>query len=110
MAYGFLKVGISQTMLWLKGRQYMDTKTNMEEEEAGGVLRRRSRREVASEECIPSLLCIFSAICYAGFNIISKVYLDKGMSVYVLVAYGHAFETLTTAFLAFLFERYLFSL
>nr|XP_048328479.1 WAT1-related protein At5g07050-like [Ziziphus jujuba var. spinosa] len=77
----------------------------MEEEEAGGVLRGRSRREVASEECIPYLFCIFSAVCFAGFNIISKVYLDKGMSVYVLVAYGHAFGTLTTAFLAFLFER-----
>ncbi|KAH7533641.1 hypothetical protein FEM48_Zijuj04G0153200 [Ziziphus jujuba var. spinosa] len=83
----------------------MHTKTNMEEEEAGGVLRGRSRREVASEECIPYLFCIFSAVCFAGFNIISKVYLDKGMSVYVLVAYGHAFGTLTTAFLAFLFER-----
>jgi hypothetical protein len=37
--------------------------------------------------------------------IVSKIYLGKGMSHYALVAYGHAFGTLATALLAFLFER-----
>ncbi|XP_019074425.1 WAT1-related protein At5g07050 [Vitis vinifera] len=40
----------------------------------------------------------------AGFNIVSKVSLDKGMSRYVLVVYGHAFGTLATALLVLLFE------
>ncbi|WCJ39091.1 nodulin MtN21 /EamA-like transporter family protein [Euphorbia peplus] len=53
----------------------------------------------------PYVLCIFSCLSYATFNIISKVCLDKGMNPYVLVAYGYAFGTLSTAFLAFLFER-----
>jgi hypothetical protein len=33
------------------------------------------------------------------------VSLDKGMSHYMLVAYGHAFGTIPTTLLAFLFER-----
>ncbi|XVE78464.1 hypothetical protein DITRI_Ditri13aG0147500 [Diplodiscus trichospermus] len=50
-------------------------------------------------------LCIFCNICYGGYNIISKVSLDNGMSSYVLVVYGHFFGALTTALLALLFER-----
>ncbi|XVE78468.1 hypothetical protein DITRI_Ditri13aG0147700 [Diplodiscus trichospermus] len=57
----------------------------------------------------PYALCIFCNFCAAGFNIISKVSLDNGMSCYVLVVYGHVFGTLTTALLAFLFESYGFS-
>ncbi|WCJ39105.1 nodulin MtN21 /EamA-like transporter family protein [Euphorbia peplus] len=53
----------------------------------------------------PYLLCVFCSFCFAGFNIISKVSLDKGMSLYVLVAYAYVFGTLTTAILALLFER-----
>ncbi|PON40851.1 WAT1-related protein [Trema orientale] len=41
----------------------------------------------------------------AGFFMVNKVSLNKGMSRYVLVTYGYAFGTLATALLAFLFER-----
>ncbi|KAM1016323.1 hypothetical protein ACFX13_046769 [Malus domestica] len=44
-------------------------------------------------------------ICFAGFNVVSKVSLDKGMSCYVLVVYAHVFGTLATALLALIFER-----
>ncbi|XP_057978727.1 WAT1-related protein At5g07050-like [Malania oleifera] len=57
------------------------------------------------EELKPYAYCIFSNLCYAGFNIISKVCLDDGINPYVLVAYGHAFGAISTAILAFLFER-----
>ncbi|KAL6347132.1 hypothetical protein AAG906_012713 [Vitis piasezkii] len=57
------------------------------------------------EEWKPYMLCVFSNICFAGFNIVSKVSLDKGMSRYVLVVYGYAFGTLATALLVLLFER-----
>ncbi|XP_050279962.1 WAT1-related protein At5g07050-like isoform X2 [Quercus robur] len=73
-----------------------------EESVRGG---RGSTKQEVCKELKPYIYCIFSSFCYAGFNIVSKVYLDKGMSRYVLVAYGHAFGTLATAFLAFLFER-----
>ncbi|WCJ39104.1 nodulin MtN21 /EamA-like transporter family protein [Euphorbia peplus] len=53
----------------------------------------------------PYLLCVFCSFGFAGFNIISKVSLNKGISVYVLVAYAYVFGTLTTAILALLFER-----
>ncbi|XP_058004077.1 WAT1-related protein At5g07050-like [Hevea brasiliensis] len=53
----------------------------------------------------PYLLCVFCSFCYAAFNIISMVCLDKGMSRYVLVAYGYVFGTVATAFLALLLER-----
>ncbi|KAM4071365.1 hypothetical protein ACB094_11G057100 [Castanea mollissima] len=73
-----------------------------EESVRGG---RGSTKQEVCKELKPYIYCIFSSFCYAGYNIVSKVYLDKGMSRYVLVAYGHAFGTLATAFLAFLFER-----
>lgn len=53
----------------------------------------------------PYMLSIFCCFCYAGYNLVSKVSLDEGMSRYVLVVYAHAFGTLATAVLAFLFER-----
>ncbi|KAF2323747.1 hypothetical protein GH714_036808 [Hevea brasiliensis] len=53
----------------------------------------------------PYLLCVFCSFRYAAFNIISMVCLDKGMSRYVLVAYGYVFGTVATAFLALLLER-----
>ncbi|CAB4274005.1 unnamed protein product [Prunus armeniaca] len=59
-----------------------------------------SKREVSK----PYVLCIFANICFAGFPVVIKVSLDKGMSCYVLVVYGHAFGTLATALLALLFE------
>ena len=74
-----------------------------EESVRGG---RGSTKQEVCKELKPYIYCIFCSFCYAGYNIVSKVYLDKGMSRYVLVAYGHAFGTLATAFLAFLFERY----
>ena len=78
----------------------------MEEQEEG--VRGRignSKQEKACAELKPYIYCILANICLAGFNIVSKVSLDNGMSRYVLVAYGHAFGTLATALLAFLFER-----
>ena len=57
------------------------------------------------EEWKAYMLCVFSNICLAGFNIVSKVSLNKGMSHYVLVVYGYAFGTLATAILVLLFER-----
>ena len=57
------------------------------------------------EEWKAYILCVFSNICFAGFNIVSKVSLNKGMSRYVLVVYGYAFGTLATAILVLLFER-----
>ncbi|XP_025012009.1 WAT1-related protein At5g07050-like [Ricinus communis] len=53
----------------------------------------------------PYIFCIFCSFCYAASNIIAKLCLDKGMSRYVLVVYGYAFGTVTTAVLALLFER-----
>ncbi|KAL5581570.1 hypothetical protein UlMin_014012 [Ulmus minor] len=65
----------------------------MEEQEAR--LRGRSKREIVIEESTPYIICILSNVSAAGFNIISKISLDTGMSCYVLVAYGHAFGTLS---------------
>ncbi|XP_057978725.1 WAT1-related protein At5g07050-like [Malania oleifera] len=70
-----------------------------------GKRERRGSVRGLCEELKPYIYCIFSNFCYAGYNIISKIYLDKGMSRFVLVAYGHAFGTIATAILAFLFER-----
>ncbi|KAJ0088210.1 hypothetical protein Patl1_33071 [Pistacia atlantica] len=57
------------------------------------------------KELKPYILSIFCSFCYAGYNIVSKVSLDDGMSFYVLVVYAHGFGTLATALLALLFER-----
>ncbi|KAJ0028033.1 hypothetical protein Pint_36472 [Pistacia integerrima] len=57
------------------------------------------------KELKPYILSIFCSLCYAGYNIVSKVSLDDGMSLYVLVVYAHGFGTLATALLALLFER-----
>ncbi|KAJ0027241.1 hypothetical protein Pint_36500 [Pistacia integerrima] len=57
------------------------------------------------KELKPYILSIFCSFCYAGYNIVSKVYLDDGMSFYVLVVYAHGFGTLATALLDLLFER-----
>ncbi|PON40847.1 Plant-drug/metabolite exporter [Trema orientale] len=65
----------------------------------------KSKREMFIEESIPYILCILCSFCGAGYFVVSKVSLDKGMSRYVLVAYGYAFGTLATALLAFIFER-----
>lgn len=78
-------------------------------EQEGRALRRRSKREIVIEESKPYILCLLCVVIEAGFNIISKVTLDKGMSFYVLVFYGHAFGTLATSLLAFLFERFGFA-
>ncbi|OMO88979.1 Drug/metabolite transporter [Corchorus olitorius] len=53
----------------------------------------------------PYAICILLGICSAGFNVISKVSLDTGMSSYVLVVYGCIIGTFTTALFALLFER-----
>ncbi|XP_041003881.1 WAT1-related protein At5g07050-like [Juglans microcarpa x Juglans regia] len=79
-----------------------------EQEQESGVRDGRlgsSSKGEACEEFRQYMYCIFSNFCFAGYNIVSKVSLDKGMSRYVLVAYGHAFGTLATAVFVFLFER-----
>lgn len=81
----------------------MQMEMQMEEQRVKGS----SKRDKVIEEWKPYILCIFSNVCFAGFNIVSRVSLDKGMSRYVLVVYGHAFGTLATALLAFLFERFI---
>ncbi|XP_058074264.1 WAT1-related protein At5g07050-like isoform X2 [Magnolia sinica] len=53
----------------------------------------------------PYILSIFASVCYAGLNYASMVSLDKGMSAYVLVAYGDALATLVTAAFVLAFER-----
>ncbi|KAG7986849.1 hypothetical protein I3843_03G102900 [Carya illinoinensis] len=70
-----------------------------------GIRIRSNTKGKACEEFRQYMYCIFSNFCFAGYNIVSKISLDKGMSRYVLVAYGHAFGTLATALLAYLFER-----
>ncbi|KAM4071366.1 hypothetical protein ACB094_11G057200 [Castanea mollissima] len=61
-----------------------------------------SKQEKLCEKLKPYIYCIFAYVCSAGFSITSKVSLNKGMSRYVLVAYGHAIGTIATALLAFL--------
>ncbi|XP_050234535.1 WAT1-related protein At5g07050-like [Mercurialis annua] len=51
------------------------------------------------------IFCGLCSLFYAAFHIIVKLCLDKGMSKYVLVVYGYAVGTATTALLALLFER-----
>ncbi|KAF5480429.1 hypothetical protein F2P56_001179 [Juglans regia] len=68
-------------------------------------IRSSTTKGEACEEFRQYMYCIFANFCLAGYNIVSKISLDKGMSRYVLVAYGHAFGTLATALFAFLFER-----
>ncbi|EOX93233.1 Auxin-induced protein 5NG4, putative [Theobroma cacao] len=80
----------------------MKMETQQQGETAGGIKR---KGELRFEGLKPYAICIFCNICFAGYNIISKVSLDNGMSSYVLVVYGPVFGTLTTAVLALLFER-----
>uniref|UniRef100_A0A7N2R3G5 WAT1-related protein n=1 Tax=Quercus lobata TaxID=97700 RepID=A0A7N2R3G5_QUELO len=78
----------------------------MEEEKEGvreGI--GNSKPEKLCKKLKPYIYCIFANVCSAGFNITSKVSVNKGMSRYVLVAYGHTIGTIDTALLAFLFER-----
>ncbi|XP_062104801.1 WAT1-related protein At5g07050-like isoform X1 [Humulus lupulus] len=60
---------------------------------------------VILEESIPYLICLLCSFSGAGYFLVSKVSLNKGMSRYVLVTYGFAIGTLSTALLAYLFER-----
>ncbi|XP_017971806.1 PREDICTED: WAT1-related protein At5g07050 [Theobroma cacao] len=80
----------------------MKMETQQQGETAGGIKR---KGELRFEGLKPYAICIFCNICFAGYNIISKVSLDNGMSSYVLVVYGPVFGTLITAVLALLFER-----
>lgn len=77
----------------------------MEQQEGTGRRGERSRRDRFTEVLGPYILCLAANFCFAGFNIVSKVSLDKGISRYVLVAYGHALGTVATAVLALLYER-----
>ncbi|KAL5581567.1 hypothetical protein UlMin_014009 [Ulmus minor] len=65
----------------------------------------RRGRKIVFGKVLPYFLCIFCNICGGGLYLVSKVSMDKGMSRYVLVAYGYAFATPPTALLAYLFER-----
>ncbi|KAJ6807879.1 WAT1-related protein-like [Iris pallida] len=57
------------------------------------------------ERCKPYFAMISLQFGYAGMNIITKVSLNHGMSHYVLVAYRHAFATLSIAPFALILER-----
>ncbi|XP_065865378.1 WAT1-related protein At5g07050-like isoform X2 [Euphorbia lathyris] len=63
------------------------------------------KEENLMERLKPYIYSISIVLCLGGFNIVSKVSLDRGMNQYVLVAYGFAFATLTSVVLALLFER-----
>lgn len=76
------------------------------EEQNERAQKRGSMRRIV-EESIPYIYCILAVSCHAGYTVITKVALNKGMSFFVLVVYGYAFATLTTALLAFIFERFL---
>ena len=75
-------------------------------ERTGRGITRVMRGKIIEEYSKPYLLCVFANICFGGFNIVSKVSLDQGMSCYVLVFYGNAFGTLASAPLALILERF----
>ncbi|PON52537.1 Plant-drug/metabolite exporter [Trema orientale] len=77
----------------------------MEEQESRRSVRGGSKREILIQKSTPYLLCIFANICFAGFNIVTKVSLDQGMSRYVLLVYSNFFGILASAPLALIFER-----
>lgn len=66
------------------------------------------RGKAIFEELKPYIMCIIANIFCAGFNIVTKISLNQGMSPYVLVVYGNAFGALASAPLALFFERFLF--
>ncbi|XVF81646.1 hypothetical protein PTKIN_Ptkin15bG0171900 [Pterospermum kingtungense] len=72
-----------------------------QEDNMGGMER---KRKLIVEGIKAYAICIFCNVFLAGYNIISKVSLDNGMSSYVLVVYGHVVGTLTTALFAAIFE------
>ncbi|WRX11215.1 hypothetical protein QQP08_003702 [Theobroma cacao] len=74
----------------------MKMETQQQGETAGGIKR---KGELRFEGLKPYAICIFCNICFAGYNIISKVSLDNGMSSYVLVVYGPVFGTPPQLFL-----------
>lgn len=57
------------------------------------------------EKLGPYLMCIAVSLMYAGFTIVSKICLDKGINTYVLVVYSYGLGSLTCIFLTLLFER-----
>lgn len=61
--------------------------------------------ESVYEKAKPYILIVFVNMSIAGYNIISKVALEKGMSPFVLILYAQVFATVTTALLALIFER-----
>ncbi|KAK9284846.1 hypothetical protein L1049_024026 [Liquidambar formosana] len=80
------------------------------EESVGGRSSSKKMREMVLGDYLkPHILSVLCYLLHAGANIVSKVSLDKGMSHYVLVVYGHALGTFATALLALLFESKQFS-
>ncbi|KAK9285772.1 hypothetical protein L1049_024973 [Liquidambar formosana] len=76
------------------------------QESVGGRSSSKKMREMVLGDYLkPHILSVLCYLLHAGANIVSKVSLDKGMSHYVLVVYGHALGTFATALLALLFER-----
>ncbi|KAM6548664.1 hypothetical protein CsatB_020340 [Cannabis sativa] len=69
------------------------------------AIREKSRIGAIIVESIPYIICVLCSFSGAGYFLVSKVSLNKGMSRYVLVTYGFAIGTLSTALLAYLFER-----
>ncbi|WCJ18034.1 nodulin MtN21 /EamA-like transporter family protein [Euphorbia peplus] len=75
----------------------------IESSEVGENLKMKRKRRIDRSK-LAYVWCGLSSVSYAAFAIISKLTLDKGMNRYVLVAYGHAFATLTTSLLALFFD------
>ncbi|XP_015570820.3 WAT1-related protein At5g07050 [Ricinus communis] len=63
------------------------------------------KKQYHLERLKPYLLSIFTSFCQAGFNIITKVCLENGMSRFVLAAYGFAIAAVITSLLTLLFQR-----
>lgn len=66
----------------------------------------RTKREMIVDEFRPYIYCIFCNFCWAGYNLVSKISLNYGMSQYVLAVYGRIVGIFTLAILALLFERF----
>ncbi|RWR73475.1 putative Auxin-induced protein 5NG4 [Cinnamomum micranthum f. kanehirae] len=66
---------------------------------------RQKEMESVYERAQPYLLSVLVSISNAGYNIISKVALEKGMSPFILLVYAQVFATVATGLFTLLFER-----
>lgn len=64
-----------------------------------------TKMESVYERAKPYLLSVFVNMFNAGYNIFSKMAMEKGMSPFVLVLYAQVVGTIATALLTLIFER-----